>query len=382
MRSHWLTITIVTALLAVGTGSVQAAAPPPSGPPAPSHGPVLGLLPEVFVPFNFHFLDRASGSGFKPREQVRITVEHVSAAPVLVTAGANGTFSTMLAFTWVFCGPNAGATPPPVAVAAGSAGSHAQYVSMPLACPSLTVAPTVSNPQAVRRGSGPGVTKPGAGTSPPTTEPGPLPDPPLPARALQLVHVTGFGFSPGEIVQVVQIGLPGRSASTVATADGFGRITAALRVAVFSPCAAPLRIWLIATGNRGTSAAYPFGFGRPLSVPCPVSGGPGTGKIAPDNPPSPLPSAAGGSTVGLHIQHRTVHPGSMERLRASLPAATSLTVSLRYAGGQRQVLHRRGAAGPVTVQWRVPASVTRGKATVTVRLATPPLSLAQSFTVL
>lgn len=365
----------IAILCMVGPTVTHAASPPPRGSPHPVTGPALRVAPEGAYSFDFHYSARVSGTGFRPGERVQVTAEHVAAAPDTVVAGANGDFNATLAFTWEFCGPNGAAASPPVIVATGSDGSHTQITLRPIPCPeiTLTLPLTTSVP-------GPGGATPGGGVhSGPGVEPGPLPNPrPTPATVWS-AQVLGFGFVPGETVQLVERGLPAPPASVAAQADSLGRIRATVRVSIPSFCSGlTTRVWLLATGNRGTSAATLLGSSRPVGTVCPVVGG-ATGP--PDNPPSPSGSVTAGQGAGLQLKKRKVHAGGMQKARTSLPAGTTGAISIRYPGGRDQVVHVRGKARPVTVVWRVPRQLPSGQATAVLTVSSLGLTLEQGFSI-
>jgi hypothetical protein len=374
----WL---IAILMLACATDAAQAAVSPPVGPPRPLTGPAIGLVPVNVFPFDFHFIERVGGAGFRPGEQVRITVDRGSASPQTVTAGADGSFSAVVSFTWVFCGPNAAAAPPPTITAAGTEGSHARVTLQPAPCPALILA-LPSNSSGSSTGAVSGGTASGTPVTPPAPEPGPLPDPRLPTPTAQPAIATGFGFAPGEVAQLVEKGAPIPLPAATATADGSGRFRVGVHISVPSPCSGFFgRLWLEATGNRGTSAAAALGFPHPLAIMCPVKGSPGGGTTPPGSPAVPAPNAGTTSAFGLHLGRRTVGRGGAESARMSLPAATAVILTVKYAGGRSQVFHRRSGSASVLVRWHVPRSAGSGVASVTMSAATLGLTLDQRFVV-
>lgn len=378
---HPMRLFSATLVLVLSAGAAEAASSPPVGPPRPGGGPVIALIPTPAAPYDYHFTDRVFGAGFRAHEGVRLTVEHVSASPVSVVAGAEGTFSTTVSFSWVFCGPDASAAQPPTVVAAGSDGSRTQLSLAAMPCPGLfLVLPSVtSNTNSGSVASGGTIS--GTPIVPPGPEPGPLPNPRLPQPpAAQSAVVTGFGFVPGEAVDVVERGAPRAVSGVTATADGFGRFRAALHVTLPAPCGAYIgRQWIEATGNRGTSAVAYLGFPRPLAVPCPVTGRPG-GGTAPGSPAA-VSNSTGTAILGLHLGQREVARGGAQSARVSLTSGAPITLSVRYAGGRQQTFHRRGKSGMLTVRWHVPRQAGSGGAGVTLSVPSLGVTLGQHFAV-
>jgi hypothetical protein len=360
---------------------------------------VLFALPASQFPFDFRFSEQVYAGGFRPGEQVHITVERAAAAAVTASADANGQVSAAVSFTWVFCGANATAAPPPIIDITGADGAHRQIALAPSLCPSLVVtepaAITIPGPSP-GGSAGTGVSgsasasgsvnvsasaTTGGPVTPPGPEPGPLPDPPLPAPTIETVQLTGFGFVPAETVRITEMGIPAPSPAGVTTvADGSGRLKASLRIAVPSTCSGlAWRTWLLASGNRGTVAAALVGFFRPQALPCPVT--PGTGTVPPDNPLTPAAGASNATSFGLHVGRQTVRPGELQDVRVHAPKAMPLVITARYAGGRAQMFHRLGTGAGISVRWHVPRNAGKGTASITLAIPTLKLSVEQHFTV-
>jgi len=120
-----LTVTLLTLAAACGASEQRADPPDPAAATtaAPTHASRARLLPEMGAQF------RVRGSGFKPRERVRVTVTRTNSSVGVtrrVRATGRGTFA--LAFSGVqACGGVEG-------VAAGSRGSHASFQFSSLTC--------------------------------------------------------------------------------------------------------------------------------------------------------------------------------------------------------------------------------------------------------
>jgi len=119
-----LTVTLLTLAAACGAREPRADPPDPAAATtaAPTHASRARLLPEMGAQF------RVRGSGFKPRERVRVTVTRTNSSVGVtrrVRATGRGTFA--LAFSVRACD---GVT----AVATGSRGSRASFQFSTLGC--------------------------------------------------------------------------------------------------------------------------------------------------------------------------------------------------------------------------------------------------------
>lgn len=404
IRSFAVMIAAVAGALAFATVSAQTgpANPMPTPlapPPPPLSGPNLSLE-GIGYPFDYHFGAGVHGFGFRPGEQVTISVQNVSASPVTVTVGGDGTFVAHVPFTWVFCGPNATRQTAPIILARGNQGSSNHLSLYAVQCPMLTAQEKLTAPPAPAPGTGvnPGAT---AVAPPPvvaTVQPvapgtGSLYAPPAPASPvpprLAVFEVQGFGFASGEQVTVHEIfgTLPSPSA-VHSVADVQGRLRFTMQANVPGHCSfAPLPE-LVAVGDAGTAVRSPLGWRDPIMSPCVVPpGGLGVGSPPPPGvpvPSAPAPAASPGSSSGSAVLSVSLHPsvahrGGMER--ASLQATGYKTATLKAHYPGRSVTRSTAAIatdGRATLRWRIPQSAGRGtvRATVTLQPGRVVLQLA------
>jgi hypothetical protein len=379
------------------------------------------------LPYDFRFTDTIVGSDFQPGEQVTITVQNVSVAPVTVTVDSYGSFTTTMSFTWMFCGPKATTQPPPIFKAVGNQGSTAEYAESAPPCPLLMVVPPklVENPTPEPRATGI-VTVVPIGTAAPMTviaQPMPPAPAPVPSRRgsdpvqpiptftplLETLNIEGFGFVPGEQValHIVEPSAVVAPPAPHVVADELGRIQATVQAYLPPPCGSwgglPL---LVAIGDKGTSVVTRLFWPRPwplvaLDMPCPVfrqPGGPPNPGSAPGTTPTSTPpgitptSTSQNPTVptqqpssdvlSIRLHPTTVHPGGIERAIIEADGAGSVRLVIRYPGHRIAHLSRQiGGSGHLVVRWRVPRTVHHGRARVHVTFEPEHISLLAEFTI-
>jgi hypothetical protein len=285
--SRWtiVVIALVVSWLTVMAASAQVGPPTSPGPgtpvplPKPIVGPSLVDVGSPTPPFDFIFTDSLYGSGFKPGEQVTVTIEGGARQPVTAVADGSGTFEASLRYTWVFCGPHASYHGPPTFHAVGNQGSIADLTKPSLPCPDLaSLQQQLLVPTPGPGGSGTAIAGTAvAGTAvvitavpstpgavPRTPHPWPTPQP-----FLLTFDVWGFGFALGEKVTVQETNISGIEPlpSVGATADTLGRLHGTLQAYVRRCSPPPL---LVAHGDQGTTVTAPLNWRDLIMVPCPA----------------------------------------------------------------------------------------------------------------
>lgn len=390
-RARMAAALCVAALMLLAAGGVAAqtssttpqvtpvVVPPP--PPAPS-GPSLGV-DAVGYPFDFHFAGHIFGYGFKSGERVTVTIRNVSALPAAIRAGPDGRFSTALAFTWVFCGPNASTQPSPVVVASGDEGSQAQYNFPRATCPMLVSAEVFGKgaPTSALHPAAHSVPAGAVTGHPSVSGPEPAGGTPVasgsdtfPPRLAQF-DLQGFGFVPGEHVSVQEnFGSLTTPSPVTALADNQGRLHFSLQAYVPGHCSTGPVPLVLASGDQGTAVAAPLSWRDPIMSPCPV--------VSPGRSTTARASAVASQPIAASLHPSSGHPGATERLHVRAEGASGVSLTVTYAGGS--TAHRSAtvpSSGYTTVRWVVPSSGSSGVAHIELTVEPGHFVLPFTFTV-
>jgi hypothetical protein len=214
---------------------------------------------------------------------------------------------------------------------------------------------------------------------------------PAPAPIPQTIAIEGFGFHPGEHVQVQVIDeshrLDESRARAQATADANGTIQVALQVLAPAPCAGFFLPLIVATGDEGTSVSSRLFLAQPMIL-CPQRLPPGgvvptAGTVSPGAPAvePALSAQTTGIVLSVSLRSPRVRRGGREAATISAASGETVTLTVRYRN--HGSMHRSLQIGdaPAIVRWRVPRTAHTGKATVEVTGASSTVTIQTAFTV-
>jgi hypothetical protein len=313
-------------------------------PPKPIVGPYLVDVSSTILPFDFDFSDHLYGSGFKPGEQVTVTVEASGGQSVTAVAEGSGNFDVTLRYSWLFCGPRAIRHSPPTLHAVGNKGSTAALTKSIPPCPGLesqqqlppTPTPGPGGNGTVIAGTAVAgtavvitIVPSTPGTVPGTSTPHPWP---TPQPFLLTFDVWGFGFAQGEKATVQETDFPGIETlpSAHTTADNLGRWHVTMQAYVRRCSPLPT---LVARGDAGTTATAPLNWRDPIMAPCPAPVLP----VPSSTLPVPAPTQQGAGQPARILQFATV-PGYRVAVAGRRWARDAhLTFALREQSGRHWV---------------------------------------------
>lgn len=346
----WMATLAIAGMCLAGRASAQSTPPTPPPPPPIPGTTLTPAKATVHVSlgfandqtgrqrylYTFKFPASVEGTGFKPGEQVTISVKNVSAQPVTVTADDSGHFLANLSFTWKFCGPRGKQASPPVFQAVGNGGSSDQFTEPAPPCPQLAISGS-----AAEQTASPGTVLPFEGQ--------------------------GFGFAPHERVTVRKsAGNPYAETTPIhVVADAEGRIRFHATAPRPSPCSATSKVYEIESRGNGGTAVLSDLFWFQSQTGC--AAGDAVKRTPPIVQPGTDSSQDNHDRLAVSLRRSSVHPGGEEliTLQADLPGAATLTV--RYPGqhaSRRKVTLANAIRA--TVRVRVPSSITIGTARINV----------------